>query len=216
MMIIIILILILILIIIMIIRSSNNSNNDNYHNTVTERRNKAITSTSVDPLETLFLVAGKERFANTPLKERTHVDLPGDNSARGWSGISLVSPQSQSLSSVSKEMKDLIFKSAHVHVTVDEEDKLDDEEDAPADKENVAVPICPWEQPEEVFLELFNCFGSFATKEKNDNAALIVDLTPGSGRARVAAARLGRRYLGFCHNTLHAEMIRESVPRQNV
>ena len=181
---------------------------------IAEHLNKAITSTSVDPLETLFLIAGKERFAATPLKERTHVDLPGDNSSRGWAGLSLLSPQNQSLSSVSKEMKDLIFKSAHVHVTADDEDKLEDEDDGP-EKESMIVPICPWEHPEEVFLELFNCFGNF-TREKNDNVAVIVDFTPGSGRACVAAARLGRRYVGFCHNALHAEMIRESVPRQNV
>ena len=63
---------------------------------------------------------------------------------------------------------------------------------------------------------LFNCFGRFRTREKNDNVAVIVDFTPGSGRACVAAARLGRRYVGFCHSALHADMICESVPRQNV
>lgn len=83
----------------------------------------------------------------------------------------------------------------------DPEDVVNDEPEE-AEEASLSVPLFHWESPEEVFGEIFHCF---AVK-----AMVVVDLTPGSGVSCVAAARSGRRFVGFTHNKLHSDLVKES------
>ncbi len=151
----------------------------------------------------MYLVAGKDYLSNLDRRERKYLDKPGDNSGRGWSGLGLRTQQAQSLTMVSAETRALLFKNSFVSFTADPEDDLMEDEEKATDTES-AVTVCIWESPEELFLETYHCFGK--------DGQLIADLTPGAGQAMVAACRMGKRYLGFAHNRLHVDYLKEAVP----
>ena len=67
------------------------------------------------------------------------------------------------------------------------------------------VSLCPWENPEQVFSEMYNLF------MKLEGADCVIDLSAGSGMACLAAARLSIPYVGFVHCEEQATLIRETV-----
>ena len=142
-------------------------------------------------------------MSSLPVRERQFIDKPGNNTARGWSNLSLRSFESQQLSSATKETKDLLLKNAFMSIEkkADPGDVVNDEAEE-AEEASLSVPLFHWESPEEVFGEIFHCFAV--------NAMVVVDLTPGSGVSCVAAARSGRRFVGFTHNKLHSDLVKES------
>lgn len=163
-----------------------------------------MTARTLDPLETVFICAGTEYLSALPIRERQFIDKPGNNTARGWSNLSLRSFESQQLSSATKETKDLLLKNAFVSIEkkADPEDVVNDEPEE-AEEASLSVPLFHWESPEEVFGEIFHCFAL-------NNSMVVVDLTPGSGVSCAAAARSGRRFVGFTHNKLHSDLVKES------
>jgi alkyl hydroperoxide reductase subunit AhpF len=65
------------------------------------------------------------------------------------------------------------------------------------------MPAFPWEGTEETFSELYHCYGA--------SRFMVIDLTPGSGVAAVAAARKGINYLGFTRKPLHGDLVLETA-----
>ena len=157
-------------------------------------------ATSVDPLETLYLVAGSERLVNLPSRQRKWVDVPGHNGLRGWANLGL--RRDADINQITPETKQLIFSGVPPPANLLHESFGDDPEDEVPQQ---FVSMCPWEAPEEIFAEVYHCFA-------HGDKDTIVDMTPGSGLACVAAARANRKYIGFVHSQLHAALIKETVP----
>ena len=155
-----------------------------------------------DPLESVFVAAGSTRFKNLPRRERRWVDLPGDNASRGWTGVGLRTQEDLDLNSVLPQTKDLLFQGQPSTTESHTSECPEDE------SERVRVSCFPWEHSESIFKELHNCLAAETSQAKT----LIVDLTPGSGVAATAAARHGVKYLAYCHNALHIDLIRETAP----
>ena len=64
-----------------------------------------------------------------------------------------------------------------------------------------ASPVSLW--PEELYAEVMHCY--------MPDKSRLVDILPGSGMKAVAAARMGKSYVGFVRSALHAALIRETV-----
>ena len=134
---------------------------------------------------------------------------------KGWSNLGLRSAACVQANQVSRETKAAIFSGiSFATVAAQKLDTLDfdngggDDDGEPEDTaspEIGPVSLCQWESPEAVFAELFHLYSS---AEEND---LIVDLTPGSGIACLAAARATRPYYGIINNDTHGELIRETA-----
>ncbi|CAK9021846.1 Uncharacterized protein SCF082_LOCUS15533 [Durusdinium trenchii] len=164
------------------------------------RKGKTVFSATLpDPLETVFLAAGAERLSCLPLRQRICVDLPGDNNSKGWPNLSLRKLEDQQLNGITSQSKSLIFAG----VGGSTKDMADEEEEKDA---SAVVCLCPWEPCEEIYAELFHCFGPDETKKM-----LVVDLSVGSGMAAVAAARHGLKYIGFSHKQLQSDLVLETV-----
>ena len=170
----------------------------------------------MDTLETAYLFFGAKRARALPLRDRKWVDLPGTNEVKGWSNLGLRSAACVQANQVSRETKTAIFGGiSFATIAAQKSDTLDFDngggDDDDEEPEDTAAPqvgpvsLCPWESPEAVFAELFHLYSS---AEEND---LIVDLTPGSGIACLAAARATRPYYGTINNDTHGELIRETA-----
>ena len=185
-----------------------------HHNgEVNLRRKRTVCSPcSVDPLETCYLIMGKERMQELPLRHRRYVDMPGTNEVRGFSNLSLRSSASLELNKVTKEIKDEIFghiSSASTGTEMADQGEQQQRATAPGSDEEEEEPrqqyvtLVQWEHPEELFAEFFHLYSS--------EGDVIGDLTAGSGVACLAAARAGRRYYGIVNCPVHATLVRETV-----
>lgn len=174
------------------------------------RKGKTVFSATLpDPLETVFLAAGAERLSCLPLRQRICVDLPGDNNSKGWPNLSLRKLEDQQLNGITSQSKSLIFAGVggSTKDMADPADALESGEDEEEEKDASAVVcLCPWEPCEEIYAELFHCFGPDETKKM-----LVVDLSVGSGMAAVAAARHGLKYIGFSHKQLQSDLVLETA-----
>ena len=163
-----------------------------------------------EPLETLLICPGAKY--GVPLRARKHLDLPGDNSARGLSGLPLRPELTYKIMvtvEVKKEVLRGIPKSGGsledlASMIIGEEDDMAEESQpsqAPSDSD--ATPLFPWEANEKVFRELLNMYG-----QKPE--CRIVDFTPGQSSAPLAAAREHVQYLGIVRSAVQARIIRQT------
>ncbi|CAE7776239.1 unnamed protein product [Symbiodinium sp. CCMP2592] len=159
-----------------------------------------------DPLESLYILTGSNRWKALPHRERQVIDLPGDNGSRGWGQLSLRQPRDLELNQVSQEVKDLILGKASGGEEVAGQSQ-DPQEDATDATTMPAVPLFPWEAPEALWSELHWCLSHHDTNMET----VMVDLTPGSGVAATAAARKGLKYVCFPSKQLQADLILETA-----
>jgi hypothetical protein len=159
-----------------------------------------------DPLETLLMIHGKG--FTTVRRARLHLDMPGDNTSRGMSGIPLKSEYQSKLQTSLATKRAILVGVANQTGGADDScpciivdgdadgfaaDPADPADPADADSidqgndaelmsetpDECIVPLFPWEPHEKVYRELFNMFG---TRRKNGGgfAVRIVDFTPGA------------------------------------
>ena len=177
------------------------------------KKRTVCTPCSVDPLETCFLIMGKERMQELPLRHRRYVDMPGTNEVRGFSNLSLRSAASLELNKVSREVKEQIFSHISFASTgADSGQTLQPQQPAAAgsDEEEEEprqdyVTLVQWEHPEELFAEFIHLYSSAGMDD------VIGDVAAGSGIACLAAARAGKHYFGIVNSPTHTTLIRETV-----
>jgi hypothetical protein len=150
-------------------------------------------------LETLMMIHGKG--FTTVRRARLHLDLPGDNTSRGMSGIPLKNEYQSKLQTSLATKRAILVGVANQAGGADDPcpciiedgdadvfaadpanaDSIDQGNDAePMSQcaDESSVPLFPWEPHEKVYRELFNMFG--ARRKNGGFAVRIVDFTPGA------------------------------------
>ena len=153
-----------------------------------------------DPLETLLMLHGKG--FTTVRRGRRHLDMPGDNTSRGMSGIPLKTEYQYNLQTSLATKRAILLGVANQTggaddscpcfiedgdsdgtaagpADADSTDQGNDAELMPQCADECTVPLFPWEPHEKIYRELFNMFGA---RRKNDGGFVvrIVDFTPGA------------------------------------
>ncbi|CAJ1378673.1 unnamed protein product [Effrenium voratum] len=168
------------------------------------RAGKSVnTSTSPDPLESLLLVGSAEFWDSLPRRERKYVDLPGHSGSLGWTRLSLRSASDRDANCILPLTKSLIWTGAPGLSEAYADEAPDGDEIVQAVPDEASpVSLCEWESPEELYAEVMHCY--------MPDKSRLVDILPGSGMKAVAAARMGKSYVGFVRSALHAALIRET------
>ena len=163
-----------------------------------------------EPLETLLMCPGTKY--GVPVRPRLHLDLPGDNAARGMSGISL-RPELTYKIMVTVGMKKEVLRGIPKTggsledlgsmILGEEDDVAEESQPAQALSDSDPTPLFPWEANEKLFRELLNMYGQ-------KPACRIVDFTPGQSSAPLAAAREHVQYLGIVRSAAQARIIKQT------
>lgn len=171
-----------------------------------------------DPLENMYVVVSK--FNNLPLRERKWLDIPGTNRARGISNLGLKPEEEQAINQIPVEVKRQILQHVSLNAMSQadgggddegEDTTMGDDDDTPSqgtpDSQSIKGPVSlfPWEAPEVFWREIFHGYNT------DIRSTLVVDFTPGSGTAAVAAARECVKYLGFVHVEAQKAVINETL-----
>jgi hypothetical protein len=151
-------------------------------------------------METLLMIHGKG--FTTVRRARVHLDMPGDNTSRGMSGIPLKSEYQSNLQTSLATKRAILLGVANQTGGADDScpciiedgdsdgiaagpadaDSIDQGNDAelmPQCADECSVPLFPWEPHEKIYRELFNMFGA-RRKNAGGFAVRIVDVTPGA------------------------------------
>lgn len=157
-----------------------------------------------------------KKAARTPLRQRKFIDLPGSNSCRGLSGLTLKSELHFGIQVTQSALKS-IQESTEAAEARDGGDveaaplellaEADPREAAEVAHAGKGLPWFCWSTGETFWREFLNLY----SHENGPASTGVIDFTVGCGLLGLASARAGVRYCGFVLNEAHRDAVMQSL-----